>query len=415
MPVPTSINDLSTTAASNSPAGTDTVTSSTGPDEYFRAHAAIVRRLHAKGADVASAATVDLGAINDGTYVKITGTTTITSFGTIAAGVERTLLFADALTLTHDTAKIIIPGAANITTAAGDVTVVISEGGGLWRVLDYQRAAAISVASDVKNTPAGNITATTVQAAINELDTELSKLPAKASCRVATTANITLSGEQTIDGVAVVAGDRVLVKDQTAGAENGIYVAATGAWARAEDANGAGDLTSGVLVPVETGTSNADTIWMLTTDGAITIGTTALTWQIKSGDASTTRKGLVQLATSAEAQALTDALKALTPATLAAALQGGNQSLAPNGYQKLPGGLIIQWATVSTDASGQAVFTFPISFPTEILRDIPYQQGKNYIEGASAVSNSGLTYTLRTIDTSALAVSVPVGLIIVGH
>ena len=368
MAVPSVMTDLLVAVADNVPKGTDAVTTSTGPDEFFRAHAAIVRRLHAKGADVASAATVDLGAINDGTYVKITGTTTITSFGTIAAGVERTLLFADALTLTHDTAKIIIPGAANITTAAGDVTVVISEGGGLWRVLDYQRAAAISVASDVKNTPAGNITATTVQAAINELDTELSKLPAKASCRVATTANIvTLAGEQTIDGVAVVAGDRVLVKDQTAGTENGIFVAAAGAWARAEDADSVGDLTSGVLVPVETGTANADTIWMLTTDGPITLGTTALTWQIKSGDASTVRKGLVQLATSAEAQDLTDALKALTPATLAAALQGANQSIGTNGYQKLPGGLIIQWGQGSPVAGGE-LYSLPIAFPNAFLQ-----------------------------------------------
>ncbi|MBC7076299.1 MAG: hypothetical protein H5T98_09600 [Syntrophomonadaceae bacterium] len=141
MAVPAVITDLLVAAASNSPAGTDTVTSSTGPDEYFRAHAAIVRRLHAKGADVASAATVDLGAINDGTYVKITGTTTITSFGTIAAGVERTLLFADALTLTHDVLKIILPGAANIVTAAEDVAVFVSEGAGLWRCKSYQRKA----------------------------------------------------------------------------------------------------------------------------------------------------------------------------------------------------------------------------------------------------------------------------------
>ena len=392
MAVPAVITDLLVAIADNVPKGSDSVTTSTGPDEFFRAHAAIVRRLHAKGADVASAATVDLGAINDGTYVKITGTTTITSFGTIAAGVERTLLFADALTLTHDTAKIIIPGAANITTAAGDVTVVISEGGGLWRVLDYQRAAAISVASDVKNAPAGNITATTVQAAINELDTKLSKLPAKASCRVATTANITLSGEQTIDGVAVVAGDRVLVKDQTAGAENGIYVAATGAWARAEDANSAGDLTSGVLVPVEAGTENADTIWMLTTDGAITIGTTALTWQIKSGDASTARKGQVQLATSAEAQDLTDALKALTPATLAAALQGANQSIGTNGYQKLPGGLILQWGQAGTNGTGDTAVTFPIAFPNGVRSFVmgTVGSGAGYMGVFDALTNTGV-------------------------
>lgn len=141
MAVPAVITDLLVAVADNVPKGSDSVTTSTGPDEYFRAHAAIVRRLHAKGADVASAATVDLGAINDGSYVKITGTTTITSFGTIAAGVERTLLFADALTLTHDAAKIILPGAANIVTVAEDVAVFVSEGAGLWRCKSYQRKA----------------------------------------------------------------------------------------------------------------------------------------------------------------------------------------------------------------------------------------------------------------------------------
>lgn len=230
----------------------------------------------------------------------------------------------------------------------------------------------------------------------------------KASVRAATTANIALTGEQTIDGVAVVAGDRVLVKDQTAGAENGIYVAAAGAWSRAEDANGAGDLTSGVLVPVETGTDNADTIWMLTTDGAIAIGTTALTWQIKSGDASTARKGMVQLATSAEAQALTDALKALTPATLAAALKGGNQLLAPNGYQKLPGGMIIQWGESSyADISGtlDMTITYPIAFPTSarIFTGSVDTLQRNVTVGYLNLSATGVVATLVEPDANAIA------------
>lgn len=70
----------------------------------------------------------------------------------------------------------------------------------------------------------------------------------KAPVVAATTANITLSGEQTIDTVPVVTGDRVLVKDQTASAENGIYVVATGAWVRATDWNANDDLISGILV-----------------------------------------------------------------------------------------------------------------------------------------------------------------------
>src|SRR3546814_20199510 len=67
----------------------------------------------------------------------------------------------------------------------------------------------------------------------------------KAPVRVATTANITRSGEQTIDGVAVVDGDRVLVKDQTSGVENGIYVVRATAWERARDFDGARDTGQG--------------------------------------------------------------------------------------------------------------------------------------------------------------------------
>jgi len=100
----------------------------------------------------------------------------------------------------------------------------------------------------------------------------------KAPCRVATTANITLSGEQTIDGVAVVAEDRVLVKDQTTGADNGIYVCKATTWERAKDFDGSRDAVTGTLVPVNSGTVGAGFIFKLTTTGTITIGTTSLTF-----------------------------------------------------------------------------------------------------------------------------------------
>ena len=100
----------------------------------------------------------------------------------------------------------------------------------------------------------------------------------KSSCRVATTANITLSGTQTIDGVSVIAGDRVLVKNQSTGSQNGIYVCAAGAWSRASDADSSAEVTAGMFVPVTEGTTNGDTCWLLTTNDAITLGTTALTF-----------------------------------------------------------------------------------------------------------------------------------------
>ena len=108
---------------------------------------------------------------------------------------------------------------------------------------------------------------------------ELAKLDRKQSVRVATTANITLSGAQAIDGVAVIAGNRVLVKSQTLAKDNGIYVAANGAWVRAKDADASAEVTSGLIVSVEEGATLANTIWQLITDGAIVLGTTGLAFQ----------------------------------------------------------------------------------------------------------------------------------------
>ncbi|SEE26556.1 phage tail-collar fiber domain-containing protein [Pseudomonas kilonensis] len=108
---------------------------------------------------------------------------------------------------------------------------------------------------------------------------ELAKLDSKQSVRVATTANIVLSGAQAIDGVAVIAGNRVLVKSQTLAKDNGIYVAANDAWVRAKDADASAEVSSGLIVSVEEGATLANTIWQLITDGAIVLGTTALAFQ----------------------------------------------------------------------------------------------------------------------------------------
>lgn len=110
----------------------------------------------------------------------------------------------------------------------------------------------------------------------------------KKSVRAATTANITLSAPQTIDGIALVAGDRVLVKDQTTASQNGIYVVQAAAWARPTDADAASKL-AGATVNVDSGTSNGglrfDTDFK-TTD---TLGTTSMSWDrvVDTGMAST--------------------------------------------------------------------------------------------------------------------------------
>lgn len=102
--------------------------------------------------------------------------------------------------------------------------------------------------------------------------------PTKAPADAATTANITLSGAQTIDGVSVVAGDRVLVKNQTDPTQNGVYVAASGAWTRADDAGTDAQMTPGIVVPVGGGVTNDTTLWMLSATAPVTVGTSALTF-----------------------------------------------------------------------------------------------------------------------------------------
>ena len=116
----------------------------------------------------------------------------------------------------------------------------------------------------------------------NYVDSVAQGLDAKPSVRAATTANITLSGTQTIDGVALAANERVLVKNQSIGTQNGIYAVSAGSWTRVTDADDIEKLRS-AFVFVEQGTVNGDTGWTCTVDLGATWGATALTWVQFSG------------------------------------------------------------------------------------------------------------------------------------
>jgi len=109
-----------------------------------------------------------------------------------------------------------------------------------------------------------------------QLDAIARGLDWKNSVRAASTTNLTLSGTQTVDGVALIAGDRVLAKDQTTASANGIYVVAAGAWSRATDYDDSTEITAASAIPVEAGTANGDAVFILATDGAITVGSTNL-------------------------------------------------------------------------------------------------------------------------------------------
>lgn len=133
----------STTASNNAPGGSTSI--GTGLDDNLREIQKVIRQyLASQGSNMVSAATVDL-ATADGFYVHITGTTAITAFGTEPAGIQYLLEFDGILTLTYNATSLILPGAANITTAAGDMALVISLGSGNWKCAYYQRASGTPI------------------------------------------------------------------------------------------------------------------------------------------------------------------------------------------------------------------------------------------------------------------------------
>jgi phage-related tail fiber protein len=95
--------------------------------------------------------------------------------------------------------------------------------------------------------------------------------------------NLCNANAKVMERIAVIAGNRVLVKNQTTGSANGIYVVAAGAWSRSTDADTSAKVTSGMFTFVEEGTANADSGWVLTTDGTITLGTTSIAFAQFSG------------------------------------------------------------------------------------------------------------------------------------
>ena len=134
-----------------------------------------------------------------------------------------------------------------------------------------------------------------VSAPVNDLDAANKSyvdaartgLDVKASVRAATTGNLSLTTDlengDTVDGVTLATGDRVLVKNQTTGSENGIYVVqASGAAVRATDADGSAEVTPGMFTFVEEGTLNADSGWVMTNNGTVTLGSTALEFALFS-------------------------------------------------------------------------------------------------------------------------------------
>ena len=141
-------------------------------------------------------------------------------------------------------------------------------------------------------------------------------LDVRASCRAASTGTILLAAPASlvIDGVTIVTGDRVLMKNQTAGAENGIYVYGSSVFTRATDADTSAEVTAGMFTFVSEGTVNADSGWVLTTNDAITLGSTSLAFaqfsgagQVVAGDGLTKTGNTLDIGTASSSRIVVNA------------------------------------------------------------------------------------------------------------
>ena len=188
------------------------------------------------------------------------------------------------------------------------------------------------------------------------VDAQLAKI-ASRKVRAASTVAITLAtgceNGDTIDGVTLATGDRVLLKNQSSAAENGIWVvAASGAPTRATDADSSAELVN-ISVWVSEGTINADTLWTCTTDAPITVGTTAITF-------ASIATGSVSLASTTDVLTGTDTTKAASPDALAALWEQGTDvasaatvTLGEGGYFRITGSTAITDIDFATDKPGR--------------------------------------------------------------
>ena len=175
----------------------------------------------------------------------------------------------------------------NVTVDANTISTTNSNGN---LVLSPNGTGTVTVPSGYKNRAGFGATSLATKEYVDAVKTGLDF---KDSVRLATTANGTLGSAfangQSVDGTTLATGDRILLKDQSTASENGIYtVNASGAPTRATDFDSTAEVTSGAFVFVEAGTQNADSGFVLTTDGAITVGSTSIAFTQFSGAGSFT-------------------------------------------------------------------------------------------------------------------------------
>lgn len=291
--------------------------------------------------------------------------------------------------------KVTVDAKGRVTTGASVVAADISDFNTTVRANRLDQLAAPTATVSLNNQLLSNLAtpvSATDAATKGYVDAARSGLDTKESVRATTTANITLSGIQTVDGISMLAGDRILVKDQTVAADNGIYIVDSGSWSRATDADSTTNLTSGMYCFVEEGATYADSGWVLITDGSITVGTTSLAFAQFSG------AGTVLAANGITKNGVT---VELTGQALAF------HNLATNGFVVRTGAATIASRTISSESSsltianGNAVAgdpTFTLASALQLIGTVtPAADTITYFTGANAVATATMTSFGRSL------------------
>jgi len=263
------------------------------------------------------------------------------------------------------------------------------------------------------------------------VDSARQGLDVKQSVRVASTANVAIStgleAGDLIDGVTLVAGDRVLLKNQTTTSENGIYVAvASGAASRSSDANGTadiGEVSGGTFVFVEEGTLNADSGFVVSSNGPITVGTDAMNWvQFSGAGAITAGDGLTQTGTTINAVGTTDRISVSANAIDISSSYAGQATITTLGtigtgtWEATDVGVAHGGTGASTAADartnlGIKTTAGAVTTSTSTLARVAKQ---GCAASASGVSTTVVTHNFNTTDVNVQVYEVSTGATVIG-
>lgn len=342
--ITSTLNSWSSTSSSNLPANSASVGPNTLADNQ-RTIQAVVRAALAGDGTIASAATTDLSTVNDGD-ITVTGTTTITGFGTLTAGIKKVLTFSGALTLTHNATSLILPGAANITTAAGDVAIMRSLGSGNWKCISFTRSASLPATAGA-NTDITSMTALTAPTvAANPIRaTDLQVQLATAFTTGGTSTAFTLTPTPAI--TANTANQRFRI-----------------------NFNAAAGSTPTLAVSGQTAKS------------------------LKYKDSTGTKQAIT--ATQVPSGWVSDVEYDGTDWVVLDVLSFG-KSIGTNGYSKIGDGLTLQWGVVLVTTGTPFSLTFPIAFSTAIY---------SLTLGLNSPSGAGNTVYSNAVTTSGASISV---------